>query len=139
MVRLHPYYHALSSALKHGGQWKDYIEIHNWFDETKSSMSDVRHRALRHHSEGIFLCERIHGLTLEIKLNELPAISVKNIPVRLIGEQHVIEDLGFIPTVKDYLKEMKVTPWMAKQPMETKKLKDKLEFAEWKKGAIETR
>ena len=37
------------------------------------------------------------------------------------------EDLGFIPTAKDYLKEMAVPIWMTKQPKETRKLKEELE------------
>ena len=121
---MHPYYHALSSAKKHGGKWQDYIEIHNWFDESKASIGDFRHRALRHHTEGIFLCERIYGLTLKIKTNNT---TYKMVPTRLIGEQHVTEDLGFIPTAKDYLKEMAVPIWMTKQPKETSKLKEELE------------
>ena len=36
------------------------------------------------------------------------------VPVRLIGEQHVMEDCGFIPTVADWLKNMTVEPWMRK-------------------------
>ena len=31
----HPLQHAKSSVLKFGGKEEDYIEIHNWFDETK--------------------------------------------------------------------------------------------------------
>jgi len=32
----------------------------------------------------------------------------------VIGEQHVMEDCGFIPTVADWLKNMTVEPWMRK-------------------------
>jgi hypothetical protein len=51
----HPYHHALSSVRKWGGAVEDYIPIHNWFDESKQIIADFRHRALRHHSEGIFM------------------------------------------------------------------------------------
>ena len=61
----HPYHHALSSVRKWGGQVEDYLPIHNWFDSTKAHMADFRHRALRHHAEGIFLMESIFGMTLE--------------------------------------------------------------------------
>jgi len=54
----HPIKHAESSARKFGGKAEDYLAIHNWFDESKAFLSDFRHRALRHHAEGIFLCER---------------------------------------------------------------------------------
>jgi hypothetical protein len=50
----HPLEHAKSSARKFGGVAYDYLPIHQWFDESKAIMADVRHRALRHHAEGIF-------------------------------------------------------------------------------------
>ena len=51
----HPLKHAQSSARKFGGRAEDYLPIHNWFDESKAFLGDFRHRALRHHAEGIFL------------------------------------------------------------------------------------
>lgn len=101
----HPYHHALSSAKKHGGKWTDYIGIHNWFDESKGYFPDFRHRALRHHSEGIFMAERIFGVTLTNSEG-------KEVPVRVLGEQHVKEDLGWIPTLGDWLKEIRPERWM---------------------------
>lgn len=60
----HTYYHAKSSARVFGGVPEDYLAVHNWFDSTKSSFCDFRHRALRHHAEGIFECERVFGTTI---------------------------------------------------------------------------
>ena len=60
----HPIKHAESSARKFGGKAKDYLAIHNWFDESKAFLSDFRHRALRHHAEGIFLCEKVFGTAI---------------------------------------------------------------------------
>ncbi len=34
------------------------------------------------------------------------------VPTRLVGEQHVLEDLGFIPTVQDWLKGLPMRAWM---------------------------
>lgn len=110
----HPYHHSISSAKKHGGRWEDYIEIHNWFDETKAHFPDMRHRALRHHSEGIFWCEKEFGVVITNS-------DGKNVPVRTIGEQHLLEDIGWIPTIKDYLNEMAQTDWMYK-PGEGRKM-----------------
>lgn len=101
----HPLFHAKSSARKYGGKPEDYLKIHNWFDESKSYMGDVRHRALRHHAEGIFLCEKLFGVSITNS-------DGREVPVRFIGEQHVIEDLGRIPSVSDWLSEMTVKPWM---------------------------
>lgn len=103
----HPLHHAISSAKKYGGKLDDYIAIHNWFDETKAHYPDMRHRALRHHSEGIYWAEKEFGTYI---INS----DGKMIPTRFIGEQHVMEDLGWIPTIKDYLDKMEVTGWMYK-------------------------
>jgi len=51
----HCYHHALSSVIKWGGTAEDYLPLHQWFDESKAITADFRHRALRHHAEGIFM------------------------------------------------------------------------------------
>lgn len=107
----HPMKHAESSARRFGGRAKDYLQIHNWFDESKAFMADFRHRALRPHAEGIFLCERLFGVAIANSEG-------KQVPVRYIGEQHVKEDLGRTPTVQDWLSQIKPTPWMYGQRFE---------------------
>ncbi len=101
----HPLKHAQSSAKRFGGKPEDYLPIHDWFDETKAFLADFRHRALRHHAEGIFLCEQIFGVSITNS-------DGKEIPVRYIGEQHVKEDLGRIPTAQDWLTHIKPDRWM---------------------------
>jgi hypothetical protein len=101
----HPLKHAQSSAKRFGGKPEDYLPIHNWFDESKAFLADFRHRALRHHTEGIFLCEEIFGVSITNSEG-------KEIPVRYIGEQHVKEDLGRIPTAQDWLTQIKTERWM---------------------------
>ncbi len=101
----HPYHHAVSSVKKWGGRVEDYLPIHSWFDETKASLADFRHRALRHHAEGIFLCERLFGVTITTSTGRI-------VPVRWIGEQHVKEDLGRIPTAADWLLCIRPESWM---------------------------
>lgn len=104
---MHPFHHAQSSARKYGGQPADYQAIHDWFDESKSMMADFRHRALRHHAEGIFLAERIFGTTITNSAG-------RQVPVRFIGEQHVKEDLGWIPSMQDWFRHIRPAPWMGK-------------------------
>ncbi len=101
----HPYHHAVSSAKKFGGIPEEYLKFHDFLDRSKSHMADFRHRALRHHSEGIFLLETFFGATI---MNSADRI----VPVRFIGEQHVLEDLGRIPTVADWLGKIYPEPWM---------------------------
>ena len=57
----HPWHHAVSSARKHGGVPEDYLAVHEWFDASKAHHGDFRHRALRHHTLGVFECEREFG------------------------------------------------------------------------------
>jgi len=101
----HPLEHAKSSARKFGGKPEDYLRVHQWFDESKSMMADYRHRSLRHHAEGIFLAETIFGVTIRNSEN-------KDVPVRYIGEQHVREDLGRIPSFQDWAEMIRPAPWM---------------------------
>ena len=62
----HPYHHALSSVKKWGGTVDDFIGCHEFFDASKLILADFRHRALRHHAEGIFLLEQVQGRTLTL-------------------------------------------------------------------------
>lgn len=100
----HPLHHAQSTVKTWGGKPEDYLPIHNWFDETKKEFADFRHRALRHHSLGIFWAEEKFGIAITNS-------DGKQVPVRIIGEQHVREDCGFIPTVQDWLKGIPAQPW----------------------------
>ena len=105
---MNPYHHALSSAAKFGGTANDYLRIHSWFDESKMLHADFRHRALRHHAEGIFLAEKLFGVTVTNS-------DGRQIPTRFIGEQHVKEDLLRIPTVQDWLEHLAPAPWMMRR------------------------
>jgi hypothetical protein len=106
---MHPYHHALSSAKKFGGEPRDYQHIHDWFDATKQYFGDARHRALRHHTAGIFWCEEQFGTTIHLS-------NGNRVPVRVIAEQHVMEDMGFLPTPEWWLGKMTLTFDMNRVP-----------------------
>lgn len=89
-----PFTHAKNSARKYGGSPDDYIQIHNFFDQTKAHIPDMRHRAVLHNSFGIFLCESQFGVTITNS-------NGVRISVRDVAEDHVLEDLGTIPTLQD--------------------------------------
>lgn len=101
----HCYYHALSSVRKWGGVVDDYLPLHQWFDQSKAIFADPRHRALRHHAEGIFMLETLFGATV---VNADGRV----VPVRLVGEQHVREDLGSIPSFADWARLITPQAWM---------------------------
>ena len=103
----HPYHHALSSVKKWGGSVEDCFAVHTWLDQSKEITADFRHRALRHHAEGIFMAETIFGVTLTLSTGRI-------IPTRWVGEQHVREDLGFIPSFANWVKAIRPEPWMCR-------------------------
>jgi hypothetical protein len=83
----------------------EYLALHQFLDASKAHMADFRHRALRHHSEGVYLLEKTFGPTITLSTGRV-------LPVRFIGEQHVMEDLGRIPTVADWLGRIQPESWM---------------------------
>ncbi|WP_072387100.1 hypothetical protein [Hyphomicrobium sp. CS1BSMeth3] len=103
----HAFHHAISSARKHGGNPSEYYAIHAWFDASKAIIADYRHRALRHHAEGIAMADVIFGPTLTLSTGKV-------IPTRWIGEQHVREDLGRIPSFADWVRAIRPEPWMGR-------------------------
>jgi len=113
-----PYKHSLISVHKFGGIPSDYQQIHDWFDTTKSSVADMRHRMVLHNAFGIFLCEQVFG-TMEQKSDgtwvRMPYIvnsDGEKIQVRDVAEQHVIDDLGHIPGLEKCLSSMTIENWM---------------------------
>ena len=101
------YHHAVSSARRFGGETEEYIDIHLWFDEPKNHLGDFRHRALRHHTLGIRDCLEKFGESMTISTGKI-------VPIRLVAEQHMIEDFGRIPSVQDWLNCIKPEAWMAR-------------------------
>ena len=100
-----PLIHAMNSVKKWGGTPEDYLPIHDTMDSSKAHIADMRHRVVFHSSFGIYLTERIHGTYITNS-------DGKPVSVRDVAEQHVLEDLGFIPTLQDYMEDMKIKPWM---------------------------
>jgi len=110
-------------------------------DSSKSVISDNRHRALFHHSFGIFVLEKMFGVDMSalkalqakyslpdsfikdaiewkqsctMRGTVLPNSAGKMFSVRDIGEQHCLEDFSgrFIPNPQDYFQNMPHSPWM---------------------------
>ena len=100
-----PWYHCYSSAKALGGEPDDYLAIHQWLDRGKNHFGDFRHRALSHHSEGIWECQQVFGAILTV------STGVK-VPVKLIAETHILEDLGRIPSLKDWYSLIQPQRWM---------------------------
>lgn len=114
-----PFIHAQSSVKKFGGIIEDYLSIHNFLDSSKAVIPDNRHRALTHNSWFIStVLEKVFGITITNADN-------KNISVRDIAEQHILEDFGgkFIPSAQDYLQEIEYKEWMNGQGFPASRIK----------------
>lgn len=98
--------HARISAKKFGGIAEDYLAIHDFMDCTKMALPDVRHRMMLHNSVGCFIAERVFGHTITNSEN-------KTVHVRDVAEAHIIEDLGFIPTLEKCFSGMAIEAWMS--------------------------
>ena len=101
-----PYLHAKISVKKFGGKAEDYMDIHNFIDSSKACMPDIRHRAILHSAFGCFLVEQMYGI---VRTNS----DGKEYSPRDVAEEHIKEDLGFIPTMEHYLNNMTIQPWMS--------------------------
>lgn len=99
-----PFLHARGSVARWGGKPDDYIEIHDFIDSSKHAMPDLRHRALLHHAPGTFIVERVFGHTI---VNS----DGREVSTRDIAENHVIEDMGFLPSLEDWLDELPQNVW----------------------------
>lgn len=103
----------MSASHKWGGTPEDYLPIEEFIDSSKKTFGDYRHRAMYHHTLGVYLCEDLFGKTISIQKN----IKTIQVPVRLIAERHIVEDLGFLPSPEHYLKHIPYnedsTRWMS--------------------------
>ncbi len=100
-----PLHHAKSSVKKYGGCIEDYIKIHTLFDYSKAAYADVRHRAIMHNTIGPWIAEQCYG---EFLTNS----DGRDISVRQIAEDHIVEDIGFIPTLEKWLGKIPREKWM---------------------------
>lgn len=100
-----PLTHANSSVKKYGGVVDDYLDIHTFLDLSKAGHAHVTHRAIFHNALGPFIVEMAFGYYITNSAG-------KQVSTRQLAEDHIIEDLGFIPTIEKWLKNLPVEPWM---------------------------
>ena len=102
-----PLRHARTSARRYGGVPEDYMHIHTWMDQTKTHLADLRHRLILHNRFGVSMAEQVYGTTFR------RASDNKLVAVRVIVEDHIKEDLGFIPSLEQCLAHTPITPLVA--------------------------
>jgi hypothetical protein len=114
-----PLIHAKSSAAKYGGQPEDYMAVHDFMDSSKAALPDIRHRAVLHSAFGIFLAERMFG-------SHIVNSAGRDVCVRSLAEDHVLEDLGFIPTLEKWLGGLEIQDWMMGSERQQRKINELL-------------
>lgn len=101
-----PYLHARVHAKKYGGVPEDYADIDDFIDSSKAAFADVRHRAILHSAFGCFIVEKVFGRT---RVNS----DGKTYSPRDVAEDHITQDLGWLPNMNHYLENMQIQEWMS--------------------------
>jgi hypothetical protein len=91
-----PTTHSVASVRRYGGVLEDYLDIHEFLDMTKAAHPDMRHRAILHNTMGPFIAAKVFGTHYTNSAGRM-------VDVRQVCEDHIIEDLGRLPTVSSFL------------------------------------
>lgn len=97
--------HADASARHFGGKPEDYIAIHEWIDQFKSVVGDVSHRQYLHNSKGPWMAQEVFGRAIRNSDGNM-------VNVRQIAENHIVEDLGWLPSPADWSACLTCKVWM---------------------------
>ena len=63
---------------------------------------------------GPLLAEAVHITSETLFGQTITLSSGRVIPIRWVGEQHVKDDLGFIPSFADWMRAIRPLPWMGR-------------------------
>lgn len=86
---MQPFVHAQASARKSGRDWTEDLPIHEFMDLAKNACPDLRHRLILHNSD----------LGPELASRAFP----DRTDARDVALAHVQQDLGWLPTLNDWL------------------------------------
>ena len=94
-----PLQHARITAHRYGGEWQDWIAIHDWIDRSKAIFPSMQHRMFLHSDFGEWLTVRIHGEAIGSKSGAV-------ISTRDLFRDHQVEDLGRVVTLAEWLRDI---------------------------------
>src|SRR6266508_4553178 len=100
-----PLQHARITARRYGGEWQDWIAIHDWIDRSKAIFPSMQHRMFLHSDFGEWLAVRIHGEAIEAEDGTV-------IPTRDLFRDHQAEDLGRVSTLAEGRREVDTADWL---------------------------
>jgi hypothetical protein len=99
-----PLQHARITAHRYGGEWQDWIAIHDWIDRSKMIFPSMQHRMFLHSDFGEWLTIKIHGDS--IKASDGTVVSIGD-----LFRDHQVEDLGRVVPLSEWLREIDVEYW----------------------------
>src|SRR5215468_2722902 len=99
-----PLQHARITGRRYGGEWQDWIAIHDWIDRSKAIFPSMQHRMFLHSDFGEWLTVKIHGEAIEAKDGTV-------IPTCDLFRDHQVEDLGRVVTLAEWLREISADYW----------------------------
>ncbi len=99
------YVHAKNNSKEFGGVPEDYIKIHQFIDHTKDAFPGMKHRIFLHNAFGIYIVEQVFGPIIKNS-------DGREVCTRTIAEKHILEDLGFIPSLDDCSKAIIDVDWL---------------------------
>ena len=103
-----PLQHARITAYRYGGEWQDWIAIHDWIDRSKAIFPSMQHRIFLHSDFGEWLAVRIHS-------EKIGAEDGTVIPTRDLFRDHQVEDLGRVVTLAEWLREIDTEYWKCRR------------------------
>jgi hypothetical protein len=103
-----PLQHARITAHRYGGEWQDWIAIHDWIDRSKAIFPSMQHRMFLHSDFGEWLAVKIHGEAVGAKDGTV-------IPTRDLFRDHQVEDLGRVVTLAEWMREIDADYWMRRR------------------------
>jgi hypothetical protein len=103
-----PLQHARITAYRYGGEWQDWIAIHDWIDRSKAIFPSMQHRMFLHSDFGEWLAIRIHGEAIEAKDGTV-------ISTRDLFRDHQVEDLGRVIMLAEWLHQVDTDYWMRRR------------------------
>jgi hypothetical protein len=99
-----PLQHARITTYRYGGEWQDWIAIHDWIDRSKAIFPSMQHRMFLHSDFGEWLAIRIHGDAIMSKSGTV-------VSTRDLFRDHQVEDLGRVVTLAEWLSEIDSDCW----------------------------
>ena len=103
---MNAFLHSRIHAKRYGGLPSDYEDIDSFVDSSGIASADIRHRVVLHSAFGAGIAEQVFGKT---RTNS----QGKEYSVRQVVLDHIEQDLGFVPSLDDYIKNMQMQPWMS--------------------------